>query len=193
MEPLKPPPRVRESPAPSILRLSLVVYAAVALTTVLAVVAWVWMGKAGDFPIEPSPHLPGGAIVSRMILIPGSGAEKAFYIDTAEVTNAEFCAIIHCADTALPPNQPVVNVTMAQARQYASYKGKRLPTMLEWERAARAANPAYRLSRDIWDLVEGPAGPSAEALASDGQPKPSRPIPERHSAPDIGFRCAKDP
>jgi hypothetical protein len=198
MDDREPLVRVRESPTPSILRLSLVVYAAVALTTVLAVGTWVWMRKAGDIPIEPSPHLPGGAMVSRMILIPSQTfqdkpARKQFYIDTAEVTNAEFCAIIHCADASLAPGLPAVNMTAVQAREYANYKGKRLPTALEWERAARDANPAYRMARDVWDLVESPAGPIAEALGSDGVLKPARLIPERYSAPDIGFRCVKDP
>ena len=72
MEPApKPPARVRESPTPSILRLSLVVYAAVVLTTALAVATWLWMRKTGEIPIEPSPHLPGGALISRMIRIEG--------------------------------------------------------------------------------------------------------------------------
>ncbi len=192
----EPPARRRESPAPSILRLSLVVYAAVLLATALAVGTWLWMRKAADLPIEPSPHLPSGAIVSRMILIPGGTIHdqpggKPFYIDTTEVTNAEFCAVIHCADASLAPGRPAVNVTVAQARQYASYKGKRLPTAQEWERAAREANPAYRITGNVWDLVESPAGPGAEAL-SGGQLKPTRPIGEHQSAPDIGFRCVRD-
>jgi hypothetical protein len=188
----KPPGRVRESPTPSILWLSVVVYAAVLFTTALAVGAWLWMRKAGDVPIEPSPHGLGGVIVATMILIPGGSGGKPFYIDTTEVANADFCAVIHCADPSLAPGLPAVNVTVAQARQYASYKGKRLPTALEWERAAREANPAFRMSGNIWDLVESPAGPRAEALAGAGQFKPARLISEHYSGLDIGFRCVKD-
>jgi hypothetical protein len=193
----KPPVRLRESPAPSILRLSLVVYAAVVLTTALAVGTWLWVRKAGDVPIEPSPRGAGGRMVASMILVPGATfhdkpAGKPFYIDASEVTNADFCAVIHCADATLAPDLPAVNMTVAQARQYASYKGKRLPTALEWERAARDGNPAYRMAGNLWDLVESPAGPIAEALAA-GVLRPARPIPERYSAPDVGFRCARDP
>jgi len=187
----QPPVRVRESPGPSILRLSLIVYAAVMLTTAIAVGTWLWMPKSADIPIEPSPRAQGGKIVSSMILIPGG---KAFYIDAAEVTNEEFCAVIHCADASRSPGLPAVNVTVAQARQYASYKGKRLPTALEWERATLGANPRFQRAGNIWELVEGPAAPNAEALASvGGALKPARPIPEGYSAPDVGFRCVKDP
>ncbi|HEY1754748.1 MAG TPA: SUMF1/EgtB/PvdO family nonheme iron enzyme [Bryobacteraceae bacterium] len=186
--------QMRESAAPSIVRLSIVVYALVLVTTAIAIVAWFSMRKAPDIPIEPSPHLPGGKIVSRMIEIPAEGAAKPFYIDTTEVTNAEFCAVIHCADASLQPGLSAVNVTVAQARQYASYKGERLPTASEWERAAHARNPAYRMIGNVWELVEDPATQKAEALTMvAGELKPPRPIPESYSAPDVGFRCARDP
>jgi formylglycine-generating enzyme required for sulfatase activity len=263
----KPPVRVRESPAPSILRLSFVVYAAVLLVTAMSWGAWVMMRKAGDLPIAPSPRGVAGKLVSSMILIPGgtflAGPDKhpvtlkSFYIDATEVDNADFCAIIHCADPIPASDLPAVNVNAAQARQYASYKGKRLPTALEWERAARGENgnlypwgdagdptlanvsnnpslahqlmpvrsfrgyPAYQMVGNVWELVEGPAAPTPEDLAGFAnllRPAPtakepwiavrggsyrqpltpdiawdSRSIPERFSAADIGFRCAKDP
>jgi formylglycine-generating enzyme required for sulfatase activity len=257
----------RESPKPSILRLSLLVYAIVAFTTVLAVGAWLWMRKAADVPIEPSPRGPAGRRVASMILIPGgtflAGPDehpatlKAFYIDATEVTNADFCAIIHCADASAAADLPAVNVTVAQAREYAKYKGERLPTALEWERAARGANgylypwgdvanpslanvynnpslaahalmpvrtfrgyPAYQMVGNAWELVEGPVTPTPEDVAgfanllrpaptakepwvgvrggsfreplTPGVVSSSLAIPERFSAPDIGFRCAKD-
>jgi len=196
--------RIRESPTPSILRVSLVVYAAVLLTTAIAVGTWLWMRKAADIPIAPSPRGMGGALVSPMIPIPGgmflAGADKnpvtlkPFFIDTTAVTNADFCAVIHCAESPTAPDLPAVNMTVAQAREYASYKGKRLPTALEWERAARDANPAYRMVGNIWELVENPGAPGAQALSIfAGVLRPPRPIPEGSSARDVGFRCAKDP
>jgi hypothetical protein len=182
--------RVRESPTPSILRVSLVTYAAVLFTTAIAIGAWLWMRKAPDIPIEPSPRGQGGALVSSMVLIPG---DKPFYIDVAAVTGAEFCAVIHCGGAPTAPNLPAVNMTVAQARQYASYKGKRLPTALEWEKAARDSNPSYRTAGNVWELVEDPGARSVEALSIfAGVLRPPRPVPEGSSAKDVGFRCAKD-
>jgi len=182
--------RIRESPTPSILRLSLVTYAAVLLTTAIAIGAWLWMRKAPDIPIEPSPRRQGGALVSSMILIPG---DKPFYIDTAEVTNAEFCAVIHCADTSRRPELPAVNITVAEARQYASYKGKRLPTAAEWERASSVENPAYQhAGNSIWEMVEG-AGPHQASALSRVPGAIAVPVPEGYSSEHVGFRCARDP
>jgi serine/threonine-protein kinase len=67
----------------------------------------------------------------------------AFYIDETEVSNAdfaEFCKATGCTPPSAAPDLPVVRVTVAQAREYAAWKGKRLPTALEWERAARGTN-----------------------------------------------------
>ena len=66
-----------------------------------------------------------------------------FYIDETEVSNAEyaeFCRATGCAPPAGAPDLPVVNVTIAQARAYAQWKGRRLPTAQEWERAARGVD-----------------------------------------------------
>jgi formylglycine-generating enzyme required for sulfatase activity len=67
----------------------------------------------------------------------------AFYIDETEVSNADFaqyCQAMGCSAPEGAPDLPVVRVTVAQAREYASWKGKRLPTANEWERAARGTN-----------------------------------------------------
>jgi serine/threonine-protein kinase len=89
-----------------------------------------------------------------MVLIPEgpwlSGRSKtpaqlpAFYIDRTEVTNdafARFCAATQRALPAglhdAPPDFPVVNVTIDEAREFARWADKRLPTREEWEKAAR--------------------------------------------------------
>jgi formylglycine-generating enzyme required for sulfatase activity len=63
-----------------------------------------------------------------------------FYMDETEVSNADFaeyCVAAGCPAPKGAPDLPVVRVTVAQARDFAKWKGKRLPTALEWERAAR--------------------------------------------------------
>lgn len=85
----------------------------------------------------------------------GSGSDavrrielESFWIDTQEVSNAEYAEFVRSAGT--PPmiwvdhgfdpalgDYPVVGLTLEQMRAYAEWTGKRLPTADEWEAAAR--------------------------------------------------------
>jgi eukaryotic-like serine/threonine-protein kinase len=83
-------------------------------------------------------YIPAGSFLSGEHNTPVS--LPAFYIDETEVSNADFAE--YCKSTGcLPPTAasdlPVVRVTVIQARDYAAWKGRRLPSALEWERAAR--------------------------------------------------------
>ncbi|MEE9129396.1 MAG: bifunctional serine/threonine-protein kinase/formylglycine-generating enzyme family protein [Phycisphaerales bacterium] len=72
-----------------------------------------------------------------------------FYIDAAEVTNAEYLEFVKATGHSKPlhwelfeydedlADHPVVNITPRDADLYARWKGKRLPTVFEWECAAR--------------------------------------------------------
>jgi serine/threonine-protein kinase len=134
----------------------------------------------------PSLALPSG----DMVLIPagqflfGKNNEPrstpAYYIDKAEVSNAAYARFLKETGYAAPkgfqnarPEFPVVNVTMADARQFARWAGKRLPTGVEWEKAARGTDGrAYPWGNDKRSdiAVQGGMGLHAAALDTAASP-----------------------
>ncbi len=129
-------------------------------------------------------RVPGG----RVWLAPPSdqpGARGAwrrvrgFWLDRWPVTNAEFRAFAQATGAPLPrwiarpgfddPQQPVVGVTLPQARAYARWAGKRLPTPREWVRAARGDD----LRPQPWGDTQPHPGLAVVGLGPGGAPAPA--------------------
>ncbi|MEO8050010.1 MAG: bifunctional serine/threonine-protein kinase/formylglycine-generating enzyme family protein [Acidobacteriota bacterium] len=118
-----------------------VVLSLVTIIGVIVIVAGIYLWSKRVVAVPGMIYYPGGAFPF--------GPDKKpvnlgpFYIDESEVSNAdyaEFCSATGCAPPTGAPDLPVIRVTIAQARAYAQWKGRRLPTAQEWERAARGVD-----------------------------------------------------
>lgn len=75
---------------------------------------------------------------------------QAYWIDRHEVSNADYMAFVQATGHEQPrhwerfgydpeyADRPVVGITVGDAQAYALWKGKRLPSVYEWEGAMRA-------------------------------------------------------
>lgn len=100
----------------------------------------------GDsYTIGWSDQEKGGLVERRQIQLP------AFYMDRFEVSNREYKDFVESTGYRLPPHWerygydsgrdefPLLSVRLEDAEAYARWRGKRLPSALEWQAAARTA------------------------------------------------------
>ena len=133
--------------------------AGVAVLAVVAAVAAVSLRPARQ-PAAPQPKPLPPVIATptgEMVLIPAGeflfGPDKqkislpAFYVDRTEVTYGAYIQFCRAKGLQPPPgysearlNYPVAEITIAEARQFAAWAGKELPTAEQWEKAARGAD-----------------------------------------------------
>ncbi len=89
----------------------------------------------------------------------------AFYIDKFEVTNAEYQEFIDATGHVAPRHWenrkhpegegafPVVYVSWKDANAYCRWAGKRLPTEIEWEKAARGTDARIWPWGNVFDIT----------------------------------------
>src|SRR5260370_13429637 len=100
----------------------------------IAAGVYLWMHRV--LAIPGMVYYPGGAFPFGPDKKPMNMGP--FYIDETEVSNAdysEFCRATGCTPPRGAPELPVVRLTISQARAFAQWKAKRLPTAPDWDRA----------------------------------------------------------
>ena len=124
-------------------------------------------------PPPDVPELPGMAYVPAGDFVMGSDYGEpdeqprhlvyldAFYVDLYETSNAEYAECVaagacrrsrfHRDPDLGRPRHPVCGIDFADVSAYCAWRGKRLPTEAEWERAARGTREVRWPWGDVFD------------------------------------------
>ena len=155
LENTHPTPAASLDQPPKSGRTFVIVLVAAILAISIAVMIYVWRGRI--------PAQPGMLYVPEGTFLAGPDKKStqlnAYFIDETEVSNADFAEFCGATSTngCIPPtgapDLPVVNITVVQARAFAQWKGKRLPTQMEWERIARGVDGGRYPWGDTDDLT----------------------------------------
>jgi serine/threonine protein kinase/formylglycine-generating enzyme required for sulfatase activity len=139
------------------------------------------VASEGMVYVEPGAYVFGWSsdqnplIHERTVSLPG------FYIDANKVSNREFKEFVDATGYSIPPqwrvggsyddsiaDRPVVTVSWADAEAYARWKGKRLPTALEWEAAACGrGNDRYPWGNSQTDTVSSIEPPAVDIVMKE--------------------------
>lgn len=91
---------------------------------------------------------------------------EEFYLDKYEITNAQYKEFVEATERSLPrdweggtyaegkADHPVVYVSWEDADAYCKWVGKRLPTEIEWEKAARGTDARIWPWGDTFDVTK---------------------------------------
>ncbi|GIX46666.1 MAG: hypothetical protein KatS3mg131_0877 [Candidatus Tectimicrobiota bacterium] len=138
-------------------------------------------------------------VPSVMLLLPLAWGQE---LDRTEVSNREYQAFVLATGRAAPAHwhgtevpagseeDPVTMVTWYDARDYCAWRGKRLPTQVEWQAACQRQELEKRgdvwewtqSEEDGWKILCGPQGTCACTHRYRASWKNAV----------KGFRCAKD-
>lgn len=141
--------------------------------------------------VPEGPFVLGGQQVNALHFVParyeGKAANRAdvaaFFIDRHEITVGQFRNYLQETRRRIPgdmadrnPLLPVTHLTFREAESYCAWTGKRLPTELEWEKAARGAQVVTVGDETFTDVRNYPVSDEAATEACVTSEKNGQPL-----------------